>query len=179
MTGELEDAGRRFRDFFVSLAETAEPSLIGPDQAVCLDALESEHDNFRSALRWCIDQGDAAEGSRLAGALWRFWFTRRHLVEGSRWLDECLGLESSARVQPEIRAKALNGAGNLAHARGDLARAAMLHDESLRVRQALRDGHGIAISLNSLANVVCYQAAVGESRIPSTMFRLPTCRSAD
>src|SRR5262249_232460 len=31
--GELEDAGRRARDFFLTLAEQAEPNLIGPDQA--------------------------------------------------------------------------------------------------------------------------------------------------
>jgi non-specific serine/threonine protein kinase len=151
--GELEQAGRRFRDYFVSLAEEAEPHLIGPDQAVGLDRLEREHDNLRAALRWCIARGAAEEGLRLVGALWRFWFTRRHLVEGSRWFDECLGLADAAHVKPETRAKALNGGGNLAHARGDLARAAALHQESLAVRQALGDRRGIAISLNSLANV--------------------------
>jgi non-specific serine/threonine protein kinase len=89
----------------------------------------------------------------LAGALWRFWFTRRHLSEGRRWLDECLHMEASARIRPETRAKALNAAGNLAQAQGDLERAASLHRESLAVRQVLGDRHGIAISLNSLANV--------------------------
>ena len=151
--GELEEAGRRFRDYFLRLAEDAEPNLIGPDQAVGLDRLEREHDNLRAALRWCIDRGAAEEGLRLVGALWRFWFTRRHLLEGSRWFDDCLALENTASVNPETRAKALNGAGNLAHARGDLARAAALHQESLAVRQALGDRRGIAISLNSLANV--------------------------
>jgi predicted ATPase/DNA-binding CsgD family transcriptional regulator len=151
--GELEEAARRFRDFYLQLAEDAEPNLIGPDQAVWLDGLEREHDNLRAALRWCIERGAAEEGLKLVGALWRFWFTRRHLVEGSRWVDECLDLEGTARVTPETRAKALNGAGNLAHARGDLARAATLHQESLAVRQALGDRRGIAISLNSLANV--------------------------
>jgi non-specific serine/threonine protein kinase len=151
--GELEEAGRRFRDFFLALAEQAEPKLVGPNQAVWLDGLEREHDNLRAALRWCVEHGVAEEGLRLAGSLWRFWFTRRHLVEGSRWLDECLALQGSSRVKPETRAKALNGAGNLAHARGDLARAAALHQESLAVRRALDDRRGIAISLNSLANV--------------------------
>jgi non-specific serine/threonine protein kinase len=151
--GELEEVGQRFRDYLLRLAEEAEPNLIGPDQAVGLDRLEREHDNLRAALRWCIDRGTAEEGLRFVGALWRFWFTRRHLVEASRWVDECLALEATARVKPETRAKALNGAGNLAHGRGDLARAEALHQESLAVRQALGDRRGIAISLNSLANV--------------------------
>jgi non-specific serine/threonine protein kinase len=150
---ESEEAGRRFRDVYLALAEEAEPHFTGPRQGVWLDALEREHDNLRSALRWCLDRGAAEEGSRLAGALWRFWFTRRHLSEGSRWLDECLRLEGSAHIRPETRAKALNGAGNLAQAQGDLERAALLHQESLAVRHALGDPRGIAISLNSLANV--------------------------
>src|SRR5258707_3064014 len=72
--GELEQAGRRFRDYFLRLAEEAEPHLIGPDQAVGLDRLEREHDNLRAALRWCIARGAAEEGLRLVGALWRFLF---------------------------------------------------------------------------------------------------------
>ena len=163
--GEREEAGQRFRDYFLQLAEEAEPNLIGPDQAVGLERLEREHDNLRAALRWCIDRGAAEEGLRLAGALWRFWFTRRHLVEGSRWVDECLELEATARAKPETRAKALNGAGNLAHARGDLARAATLHHESLAVRQALGDRRGIAISLNSLANVAVDQGDYAAARV--------------
>ncbi len=151
--GDLEAAGRRFRDFFAALAEQAEPNLVGPEQAVWLDGLEREHDNLRAALRWCIDRDDAESGLRLAGSLWRFWFTRRHLVEGSRWLDECLALPGAVRAKPETRARALNAAGNLAHALGDLTRAAMLHHEALAVRQALGDMRGIAVSLNSLANV--------------------------
>src|SRR5262249_49116768 len=67
--GEIDEAGRLFRDFFLDLAERAEPNLIGPDQAVWLDGLEQEHDNLRAALRWCIDRDDAEQGLRLAGAL--------------------------------------------------------------------------------------------------------------
>jgi predicted ATPase/DNA-binding CsgD family transcriptional regulator len=151
--GELEQTGRRFRDFFVALAERAEPDLTGPEQGAWMDRLEREHDNIRSAIRWCLERGSAEEGLRLAGALWRFWFTRRHLIEGNRALGELLDLEGSAAVRPETRAKALNGAGNLAQACGDLERAARLHKESLALRQALGDRRGIAISLNSLANV--------------------------
>jgi len=150
--GELDSTSRRFRDFFLALAERVEPHLTGPDQGVWMDRLEREHDNIAAAIRWCVEHGEAEEGLRLAGALWRFWFTRGHLSEGDLLLGELLSL-TFAPAEPRTRAKALNAAGNLAHARGDLDRAARLHEESLTLRRELGDRQGIAISLNSLANV--------------------------
>jgi predicted ATPase/DNA-binding CsgD family transcriptional regulator len=154
--GELEDSGRRFRDFLLVLVERAEVDLTGPEQGAWMDRLELEHDNIRSAIRWCVERGAVEEGLRMAGALWRFWFTR-HLSDGDGVLRELLDLEGSAGARPETRAKALNGAGNLAQVCGDLERAARLHLESLAIRQALGDRRGIAISLNSLANVAVEQ----------------------
>jgi len=152
--GELEQTGQRFRDFFLQLAERAEPELTGHEQALWLDRLEREHDNVRFAIRWCLEHGDADDGLRLAGALWRFWFMRHHVGEGDRLTSELLDMDSSALAGAATRAKALNGGGNLAHARGDLERAARLHRESLTLRRLLGDRRGIAISLNSLGNVV-------------------------
>ena len=163
-SGELEEVGRRFRDFLLRLVERAEPDLTGPQQGAWLDRLEREHDNIRSALHWCVERGSAEEGLRLAGALWRFWFTRGHVSEGDRVLGELLDLKASADVRPETRARALNAAGNLAQAFGDLERAARLHRASLELRQALEDRQGIAISLNSLANVEVECGEYGEAR---------------
>jgi non-specific serine/threonine protein kinase len=138
--GELEETGQRFRDFFLALAEQAEPNLIGPDKAIWLEGLDREHDNLRAALRWCIGRREAEEALRLAGALWRFWLARRHVVDGSRWLDETLELNGSASISPEVRAKALNAAGNLALARGDLSRSARLTRREQEVASLLARG---------------------------------------
>jgi predicted ATPase/DNA-binding CsgD family transcriptional regulator len=163
-SGELGETGRRFRHFLLRLVERAEPDLTGPHQGAWMDRLEREHDNIRSALHSCVERGSAEEGLRLAGALWRFWFTRGHVSEGDRVLGELLDLKRSADARPETRAKALNAAGNLAQAFGDLDRAARLHRESLELRQALQDRQGIAISLNSLANVAVECGEYGEAR---------------
>src|SRR5258707_15396064 len=102
--GELEQAGRRFRDYFLRLAEEAEPHLIGPDQAVGLDRLEREHDNLRAALRWCIARGAAEEGLRLVGALWRFLVTPRRPTQGSRGGGEGRRPAAAPLATPETRA---------------------------------------------------------------------------
>ncbi|MDP8931409.1 MAG: AAA family ATPase [Actinomycetota bacterium] len=108
--GEEEQQRRRHAETYLALAERAEPELVGPERRRWLDRLEREHDNFRSALAWSIQQGEVGTALRLVGALWRLWQARGYLGEGRRWTEEALqlpGAESNARVL----AKALAAAG--------------------------------------------------------------------
>jgi non-specific serine/threonine protein kinase len=87
-SGQSEAARQRHCDFFLRLAESAEPELHGAEQSKWLDRLEAEHDNLRAALGWCLAEGDNPEAAlRLAGALTWFWAKRGHLAEGSEWTD--------------------------------------------------------------------------------------------
>ena len=51
-SGEADDIRRRHAAWFLALAETAEPELVGPAQERWLDRLEDEHPNLRAALAW-------------------------------------------------------------------------------------------------------------------------------
>ncbi len=131
-------------DFFLRLAERAEPKLQGAEQEIWLERLELEHDNLRAALL----REDGEKKLRLAGALWRFWFTHGHLSEGRGWLEK--SLEGSSEASASVREKALNGAGVLAYEQGDYGRANSLYEESLALRRQLGNKRGIAGSLNNL-----------------------------
>ena len=48
--GDAETLRQRHADYFLRLAEEAEPHLTGSQQALWLDRLEAEHDNFRLSL---------------------------------------------------------------------------------------------------------------------------------
>ncbi len=136
--------------YFLLLAETVEPKLIGPDQTAVLAQLEGEHDNLRAALRWAREYHEAETGLRLAGALWRFWQAHGYLNEGREWLEGLLALDHHAddRSPPSVRARALIGAAMLAFRQNDYRRAAALSEESLALCRALGDRVGIAEALN-------------------------------
>jgi tetratricopeptide (TPR) repeat protein len=152
------------RDYFLALAEEAEPLLTGPDQAQWLNRLETEHDNLRAALAWCETKADRSEaGLRIAGALWRFWAVRGHFCEGREYLDRALG-RAGTQERTAARTKALNGAGVLALSQGDYAWARAMHEESLAIRRELGDRQGVAASLNNLGNVAKDQGEYAAAR---------------
>ena len=139
-------------DWYLHMAEQIEPTLGGSEQQKGLDALEREHDNVRAALAYAREQGDGERGLRLVAALWRFWNMRGYLTEARGWLEQALTRESKTFVPPAARARALNGAGNLADSQGDYAQATSYHEEALTLQRALGDTMGIATSLNGLGN---------------------------
>ena len=145
--GELEQIRRAHVEHFLALVEQAEPELTGPRQGWWLDRLEAEHDNLRAAFAWIEEQQEAEIGLRLGAALWRFWITRGHMIEGREHLERLLALPGQAT---RARARALNGVATLIHELGDYATARPLLEESLAIWRTLDDQQGMAWVLNNL-----------------------------
>ena len=159
--GRLDSLRDLYVERYRALAEEAQPELAGADQPRWLDRLEMEHDNLRSALTWARD-AEPDEALRLAAALWKFWFIRGHYTEGRAWLEQSLFRREQATE--EVVAEALNGAGNLAAAQGDLERASALHTEALACRRRLGDEQGVAGSLNNLGLIASQAGRWEEAR---------------
>jgi non-specific serine/threonine protein kinase len=147
-SGEAEQIKRLHGEYFLTLAEEAEPRLRGAAQLEWRERLEAEHDNMRAALSWSIGGRDATLGLRLAGMLSRFWYVGGHLSEGRRWLEEALVKGSEA--PPSARAKSLWGLGDLASLQGDQERGRTSLGEALALYRELEDKKGIAESLCDL-----------------------------
>jgi predicted ATPase/DNA-binding winged helix-turn-helix (wHTH) protein len=154
-SGEEPTGRHAHADYYRALVEAAEPALTGPEQAVWLDRLETEHDNLRAALRWAEESGEAETGLRLVGALYEFWLVRGHLREGREWLRRLLLATSSTRTL--ARAKVLTGAGHMAHNLGDYTAAWTLFEEALAIWQEQGDQRGLATALNNLGWVAVHR----------------------
>jgi predicted ATPase/class 3 adenylate cyclase len=128
-SGEAEEIKRTHAEYFLALAEEAEPELKGPDQLEWLQGLEAEHDNVRAALGWALRRGETELVLRLGGALWWFWFVRGRYSEGRRWLEEALAMDGGGSL--ESRAMALAGVGALAYEQDELDRAEEACEEGL------------------------------------------------
>jgi tetratricopeptide (TPR) repeat protein len=128
-----DEAPGRHANFFLALAEEAEPELLrgGDEQTAWLRLLEADHDNARVGLSWTIERKDADLGLRFTGALWWFWFLRGYFDEARRWLEEALA--KHGWTSASIRAKALDALGWVAYNQDDVDRAEAAATEGLEL----------------------------------------------
>jgi len=117
--GELDTLQERHLRFFLGLAEELEPQLRREQQQACLDRLEREHDNLRTALEYSVRMHRDGQMLRLGSALYLFWRQRDFWSEARKWFEFMLALD----VKPEhgaLRQKVLAGAAYIAMFSGDL-----------------------------------------------------------
>ncbi|MDQ4030879.1 MAG: LuxR C-terminal-related transcriptional regulator [Actinomycetota bacterium] len=146
-SGDVDVTGARHAQFFLDLAERAEPELAASQGPMWLARLEREHDNLRAALER-LDTTDAeASFLRLVTALTLFWELRGHLREGGRWFARAL----ARKGQPSsARARALWGATHVAMYGDDFATAAQHGPQALATAEAVGDQWATARALNVL-----------------------------
>ena len=162
---EAETLRRRHAEYYLALAEVAEPELWANKQAVVwLDRLAVDHDNFRVALAWSQTAPSGRDiGLRIAGALRNYWLHRGHINEGRTWLEGLLtqgaieGIPASypSTVEPaelRSRATALRAAGYLAENVGALMQAQALLEESVGLFRKLERKEDTALTVWSLAH---------------------------
>ncbi len=144
--GETARATLRHRDWFLQLAERADPEMLGARQKTWLARLETEHDNLLAALECSRAEPDGAEAFlRLAGALMWFWFIHGHWREGRRWLESAVARSDDA--PPAALPAAIGGATFFAWRQGDYRRAAELGEQGLAVCRQIGDMRNAAILL--------------------------------
>jgi predicted ATPase/DNA-binding SARP family transcriptional activator len=160
---EAEAVHRRHASYFFQLVETAEPRLKGAEQIEWLRRLEQERENWRAALRWCLQGGnaDVELGLHLAAGLGLFWQMVGYWAEGKRWLTQALTRADAP--PPALRAKALLALGVLINTQGDFEQARPLLEQSLELYRTLADASGAADALYALGRLANRQARYVEA----------------
>lgn len=94
-SGEGEGLARRHAEFFLQLAEAAQPQLGNGLPNFWLQRLGQEQDNLRAALRWAAETGETALSLRLVAAL--DWFGELAVLysEGRGWLEGALARDAT------------------------------------------------------------------------------------
>jgi predicted ATPase/class 3 adenylate cyclase len=156
---ELEIAGERQRvagqhvAYFLQLADEIESHLTGRAELVAIDRLTAEHANIRSALRTCLDRGNAETGLRICAAIWRFWHATGQISEGRQWFNQLL---SGSDLSAAVRAKGLVGLAGLAYWQAEYPKALRCYQEALTLYRSLGDRLMEADALYSMSTTLTW-----------------------
>jgi predicted ATPase len=168
--GEQEATRQAHAQYYLSLAQQAEPHLKGDEQARWMAQLEQDYENLRTALRFLLERAGQGQPSRslyaqqaleLSLALQWFWVTHEGYVpEGLAFLQQALSQELGA----ERRAAALSAVGNLAWIVGDFEEAERSLAESVALYQQLQDKVGYATCLQRLGMTARVRTQYAQAR---------------
>jgi predicted ATPase/DNA-binding NarL/FixJ family response regulator len=143
-SGEGEILRRRHSDHFLRIAETATQARLAEDRPNLARALEF--------LRAAKEEG----ALRLAVALIEFWDSAGYVNEARERLELLL---AEVPALPDLRARALDGAGWMALRQGDMSRARELFDQS---RELLAEAGDSAELTRALSNLGLASVFAGE-----------------
>ncbi len=115
--------------YFLEFAEQADKQIHGSDQASWLDLLETELNNFRSALEWCNLHHKTESALRLLGALGWAWDVRCHYFEARNWFNKFRNLPN-VHAFPMFYATLLNRIAHHDWVLGDMQEARVLFEAS-------------------------------------------------
>jgi predicted ATPase/DNA-binding CsgD family transcriptional regulator len=130
-SGQWESIQRRHSEFYVQLAERAEPELRLAEQEQWFHILESEHNNLRAAMGWAFDSSSGVAGLRIAVALRDFWFYAGYHVEAQQWYE--LALEHTTHQEPILYGKVLLALGLILWARHQMEECRQTWENALSV----------------------------------------------
>ena len=149
-SGKNHQTRDRHLDYFLRLAQKAEPELYGNRQIEWLQKLEDDKENLHAALEWSL-KADIPAGRQLAGAIWWYWDISGQISEGYKWL--VLMLEAGSDSYNSTYAKLLAEAGWLAGLLGFPEKKKEFAEKSVALYQELGNEVGIAIPLITLGSI--------------------------
>ena len=144
-------------EYFLKLAEEANPKLESAERPTRMKQLHAEHDNFRVALNWSLSQANdfgIEKCLRLASALRRFWHFSGYSHEGRSWLEKTLAMPSSKKlISTTIHAQGLYATGYLAWSHGDISAARSYLEDSAELYRKIGPSNrrDLAATLTMLA----------------------------
>jgi len=161
---EARDPGavqRSHAAWVCTLAEEAEPHLLGQGQVRWMGRLDEEFANIRAAVGTSLAAGDAETALRISAALVDFWDARGSYDEARGWLHR--GLASYDGTDDQLRARSLLAAALAAFNSADVEEAESLTEQSLEISRSADSGRVHTRALIQMAALAMLRGDFGRT----------------
>jgi predicted ATPase/DNA-binding SARP family transcriptional activator len=146
---------RQHAHYFADFAEAAGPAVDIHQDAAVMARVAAEHDNLRSALECALQSDDSLLALRISGGLWPWCLHSMHWSDGLAWMNKVLEQADRENASAAL-GRALIGAGLLAYAIQDLARAEALMQAAERVWAQRSDPRYLALVHENLGQLAIH-----------------------
>ena len=153
---------QRHLDYYLYLAQRAEPELNRSDAKLWLDKLEADHNNFIISIEWSLSNENKEKGAVIATAFEQFWKIRGHYSTGIRLYENIL--QNQGELSKAIKGKLLLRIGVFKFQQGDYEQTKIYCEESLSIGKEIGDKKVIAGSKNTLGNIASDQGNYEEAK---------------
>ena len=101
-SAEVDPVRVRHAEYFCGFVGATAPMLNGPDEALAYGQLAADHDNFRAAMAYGLENGSESTAAAIAANFAWYWWAASEIAEGIEWIRKVLphsdSLEPRARV---------------------------------------------------------------------------------
>ena len=146
--------------YFLSMTDSAEDSLLGPEQSHWLQKFDHWYADITAALRYFAKAGHDTSVVRIASALRLYWQSRGIAREGIRWLRKGLGGDG---LSLEVTAGAERVLAELLLCTGELSAAEEWLNKARAKYQELGDDTGLAACLRLSGQISFYRGDLPEA----------------
>jgi tetratricopeptide (TPR) repeat protein len=146
LAGERDAMERRHFEVYSLVVRDARAVLMGPEQRRSLATLDAEAANWRAAIRRALDDDDRNEAGTMVADLARYWWFRGQADEGLPILEKLLG---AGDIRPDVRARMLSGAADLASQLDRREAERRFLEEATKLFEELGDLDGLAQTYGS------------------------------
>ncbi|GIJ42942.1 LuxR family transcriptional regulator [Micromonospora andamanensis] len=134
--GEYAETARCHLAYFLRCAQRASP-LLDRDKDTWRAQIGTDHDEYRAALAWGLEQDNPAPAVRLAAELGWWWHLTAHGTEGARFLRRAL--DRCPADDRQLLARLLTAAALVADTNNPVDAEAQLAARSLAIADELAD----------------------------------------
>jgi len=158
----------RHLNYFLDLAETAEPHLIRTEQIEWLPLLDADYQNLRLALERALNKPSAEHSLNLCRALWWYWVIRSYGLEGRGWVERALAKPPQAESMKEkaARARALYVCASLDWILADIENVLPSAQASLALALEVSNQRDIAIARLYMGDALHASGADNDRALP-------------
>jgi predicted ATPase/class 3 adenylate cyclase len=163
-SAEVDPVRVRHAECFSVFANETAPKLNGPDEAIAYEQFSADHDNFRAAMAYCLENGLESMAVTIAADLGWYWWAASDITEGLEWFRKALPHRESVTDRTRIQLMATTAMFAGFQLEPD---ARELGHEALEAALATEDAYAEGLSEMALGYIEWTDLAFDEAKVHS------------